>query len=257
MKIAVITPTPLLEDYASLVDSYHLVLAHHVHKSAKYAEYYRRKSEEGHFVILDNSAHELGEAPETRLLVEAAKQVKASEIALPDRVFFGDDTLRESQEAIEIFRKELPGTPTMGIPQGRTPSEFFTCFEGLRDLEIDTIGLSKDYEVWPGGLISLVQEMRHRGLEVPIHLLGWGRDLQQLYKLGEQSEVLNLRGCDSAKPIVYAAAGIRLPVDPEEPSPEYPRRSPGFFSLTRIEDWISAVHNINVFKLWACGGKKV
>ncbi len=256
MRVAIITPVPLLADYTEIIGSDHLVLAHLVLTSKIYTDYYRQRSNDGHFILLDNSAHELGDSIRTDLLIETARRVNASEIALPDRVFFGDDTLRTSQAAIQTYRRELPKTSVMGIPQGRVAREFYDCFEGLCDLGIDTIGLSKDYEVWPGGLLGIVLEMRRRrGAEIPIHLLGWGRELYQLYLLGKQKEVLNIRSCDSAKPIVYAAAGIQLPLEPTHDVPEYPRRPGNFFQLSQKDlDKSIVSHNIDAFKIWAGGG---
>jgi len=152
VKIAVIPPTSLLESYGVLGDKYHLCLSHEVLTNVGYAEFYQRRRREGDFVILDNSAHEQLEGQSLDQLVRAAKYVGPSEIVLPDRLFFGDDTIERSTEAFERLREEFPTTRLMGVPQGRTVKEWLVCLDAFLDLGVDTIGISKDYEVWPDGL---------------------------------------------------------------------------------------------------------
>lgn len=242
MKIAVIPPATLLQSYGILGDKYHLCLSHEVLTNVGYAEFYQRRRQEGDFVILDNSAHEQLEGQSLDQLVLAAQYIGPSEIVLPDRLFFGDDTLERSTEAYERLRTEFPSTKLMGVPQGRTISEWVTCLEGLLQLGVDTIGISKDYEVWPGGLACRVLDVGERHPSVDIHLLGWGRELWQLRNLEESGLV---RGVDSAKPIVYALHGVELPdVITPETAPKYPRRKNDFFVGPKSGEYPEEFHRI-------------
>ena len=254
VKIAVIPPTSLLESYGVLGDKYHLCLSHEVLTNVGYAEFYQRRRREGDFVILDNSAHEQLEGQSLDQLVRAAKYVGPSEIVLPDRLFFGDDTIERSTEAFERLREEFPTTRLMGVPQGRTVKEWLVCLDAFLDLGVDTIGISKDYEVWPDGLGALVELVRGAG-EQDIHLLGWGRELWQLRELANL-----VRGVDSAKPVVYALHGVELPdvISPAS-TPKYPRRQNDFFAGPANGEYPLEFHriaraNIAAFRREAQGG---
>ena len=253
MKCAIITPIPLLETYAVLSDNYHLILGHILTKEPQYMEFYKARAAEGDFVILDNSAHEFGVGSNIDGLINLAIEVGASEIVLPDRLFFGDDTLYYAQQAYYKVRREIPYISIMGVPQGRTLAEYSECLQGLVELGVDTIGISKDYEVWPGGLKSIVGLILMMYPDIQIHLLGWGRDLTELYKIGKLFKG-RIRGVDSAKPLQYADCMTEIPSDPGQVMPEYPRRDLNFFHLDYSDIPMGiALMNIQTFKKWAKG----
>lgn len=257
MKVAVISPTPLLGTYATQGDAYHLILCDHVFLDPRYMEFYKQRSKAGDYIILDNSAHETGYGRRAEALISAAECTQASEVVLPDRLFFGDDTVDASCEAARVLRRKFGGEiALMGVPQGRTEEEwYFCCRDLLVKAGVDTIGISKDYEVWPGSLMRRVEVVRHLcrhlNLKVSIHLLGWGRLLTVLHRLAEIEEDVYapLRGVDSAKPLVYATSGILLPYDLTQ-CPPYPKRSDDFFAQESIPH-ATACNNIDVFRFHA------
>lgn len=250
MKISVIAPIPLLEKYSSLSDHYHLVLTHLVHQSPKYKEFYRQCGKRGDWILLDNSAHELGAGEGTSMIISAAEAIGANEVILPDRLFFGEDTYERSFETAMKIRYRLPDVRLMGVPQGRTVNEYDRCLRRLLSLGIDAIGISKDYEVWPGGLRDRVETVRMLAPDVDIHLLGWGREPEQLYRLARAPE-LNIRGVDSAKPLVYAQFGIVLNSPSTSLSqPRYPSRHENFFNVPVLNEFV-AFSNIQVFREFA------
>lgn len=261
MKHAIIAPVALLERFSTQSD-YHLVLCHDMAKFPKYREFYSKRRKAGDFIILDNSAHELGEGAHLNDLILEIDELLPNEVVLPDRLFFGDDTVEGSREAAQILRKKY-GTSIrlMGVPQGRTSFEWDQCCEILiRDIGVDTIGISKDYEVWPGGLqhrVTRTVQMAHlwENKYTQIHLLGWGRKLAALGTLARANTSTyegRIRGIDSAKPLVYAAHGIELPSNLVG-TPPYPRRIKNFMLLSEGLDWAIADNNINVFSTWAKG----
>ena len=248
MKVSIIAPTRFLDSLVT--DDYHLVLSYLVREDHEYADFYRRASARGDWTILDNSAHEFGAGEKLEKLWEVACEIRAREVVLPDRLFFGDDTVESSLEALTFFRKHLPNTHLMGVPQGRTFGEYDFCLRRLLGMGVDTIGISKDYEVWPGGLLELVERVRKYEPQIDIHMLGWGRNSTQLFDLGSNHD-LDIRGVDSAKPLVYALAGI--PLNPAgHAQPPYPRRLSNFFESTSL-DLDLARYNIQVFKSVAQG----
>lgn len=249
MKIAIIAPTQLLDTYATRGDAYHLCLSERILHDVRYAHFYRERAALGDYVILDNSAHEQLEGDSWAELARAAVYVNPSEIVLPDRLFFGDDTLDRSTEAAARLRDAFPDVKLMGVPQGRTPTEWRECLVGLDALGVDTIGISKDYEVWADGrgLYQLARYVKaYCRPSVEIHMLGWGRKLHHIAHIASM-----VRGIDSAKPLVYAMHDVRLPdVLTNENLPKYPRRTAGFFEATAIPDDL-ARHNIDVFRSYA------
>lgn len=242
VKTAIICPTPLLSQYAQTPDRYHLILSKLVLENREYAHYYRSRAVEGDFVILDNMAHEEKVGMSTASLIEAWRLTLSHEIVLPDRLFFGEDTVELSTAARADLSRDLPPeVKFMAVPQGRTLQEWGDCARALLDLGISTIGISKDYEVWPGGLLQLVKLVRLFDGEVDIHLLGWGRDMAQLNKIAEST--FKVRGVDSAKPLVYALSGTRL----DGSAHKYPGRHPEFFYVDTIPDDIARA-NIAFFR---------
>lgn len=259
IKVAIITPIPLLSNFASMSDNYHLLLSNLFHREG-YAEYYRGRRVAGDFLILDNSAHELGHGESFDALEKKIELVHPNEVVVPDRLFFGDDTVENAQEFIPQFRRRFGDEiGLVGVPQGRTQNEWGECLIRLLELGVNTIGISKDYEVWNGGLIGLAEKvdtaarMARVSEPVPIHMLGWGRDLAQLREYSQFNREANcsfIRGVDSAKPLVYADAGIDLSQFPPDDMPRYPKRPGDFFSVTGI-DVNLAMSNIALMKNWA------
>lgn len=133
MKLAILAPTCLLEDYASQSDGIHLTLAYMALKDPVYAAWYKKRSEAGDYVILDNNAYETGEPAPIAELVEAAKRVGAHSIVSPD--YPGQHWLK-TFEAYERFYDELPEPyRILGIPQSRVGDirGWSNCFESMFD----------------------------------------------------------------------------------------------------------------------------
>lgn len=231
-------------------DHYHLLLSHLVRQSGEYVHFYKERGQIGDFLILDNSAHEFGTGTRTLQLIECLRLVPCNEVVLPDRLFFGEETISRSSKAFKQIKDQFPDIHTMGVPQGRTLLEWLDCLEGLLDLGVDTIGLSKDYEVWPEGLCRLVKfvvNQSHAGVD--IHLLGWCQDSEQLLRIG-QTKPNWVRGVDSAKPLVYARVGIEMVRQGKQPP--YPHRSEDFFETFFIDEKL-AMKNIEIFRSYAKG----
>jgi len=225
-----------------------LVLASHALENPAVAEYYEKRPDD-EWVVLDNSAHEKKFGESWEVLLEAASLVNPDEIVLPDVLFDAEQTVRRTVEAYNHLR--VLEKPFMAVPQGITPDQWWECFRRVDEaVQVDTIGISKDFEVWDGGLPKLLETLLltwDRG----VHLLGWGRDLGQLRTCAQIAEDYpGIRSVDSAKPLVYAHQGIKL--DPElttlTTSPIYPGRPDNYFQLEELNHHDLALHNIEVFR---------
>jgi hypothetical protein len=112
-----IAPTAYLEGNANRSKT-HLVLAHLVDTDPAYTEFYKRRSEFGDLIILDNSAYELKEPFSPSKLIELGKQCGANVIVLPDYPFqHSDKTIAAANEFIPVFKEA--GFGTFFVPQSK------------------------------------------------------------------------------------------------------------------------------------------
>jgi hypothetical protein len=242
----------------------------HLLEYPAYKAFYQARRIAGDFLILDNSAHERheGQAPEE--LLASASDIRPQEIVCPDALFDTRRTLQLTYEALTyflnqgkaLFRALRPRI--MFVAQGQCKTDWVRCFEhqlryweamgkDLQSLGCPglTFGISKDYETFSGEIIGLLEDYvlpaKLRFSQAEIHLLGWGRKLHALQEIDARYGD-HIRSVDSAKPFVYAKAGISLSMNGD--IPPYPKRDSNYFTDSIIDrDLIK--HNIRIFKLHA------
>lgn len=141
-EFCIITPIEYLE-YADWSTS-HLVLAHLVDESDKYAEYYKVLSDRGDFVMMDNSAYELKEPYSPDKLLELGQKCGADAIVLPDYPF------QPSSVTVEAAKKFTPifkdaGVKTFFAPQSERGDigDWINGYNwAANNPDIDIIGMS-------------------------------------------------------------------------------------------------------------------
>lgn len=262
MKTGLIPPIAELPTFGK--NDFHLTLSHI--KDARYWSHYIAEKVDRAYVVLDNGAHEnkAGLAPGT--LLHQAAAIGANEMVAPDVLFKGEETVARTSKALTAWatfhrdRFEDLNPNIMLVPQGEDPQAWRTCFVSLitlydrfhaRDSKAfkpPVIGISKDYEMWEGGIPRLLKDVViPSGLD--IHLLGWGREL---WTLGEMAQRWpQIRSTDSAKPFVYALNDIELNI--RDDVPPYPRRTSDYFASVFTESQRQiAQHNVAVFRALAC-----
>jgi hypothetical protein len=210
------------------------------------------------------------------MLLFNALAIKAQEVVVPDALDDGPQTVERSTEALEVW---FEGTSTvnrrlihdlsptlMYVPQGRDEKEWATCLEELVRLHkyvarryeykpMFVIGLSKDYEIWDGGLLHLIDayldDLRQTNA-CKIHMLGWGRKSWALAEIAKKHPWI--RSTDSAKPFVFAQGRIHLWTHLEDVPPQYPGRKDNYFQkgLTKAQHEI-AESNVDLFRMMAAG----
>jgi hypothetical protein len=229
MKALLIPPTPELARFA--VGDMHLALAHlidQVDQGRYYEEHYRRESQHGAYVILDNSAFELGESgfsmPE---LLDMAAKIRAQELVFPDAMQDAEKTARLTSQAIEAFARE--GAPErirpMYVAQGEDIVAYSECLRFIVRMHLlilgprpFTIGISRVYdEVFPHGRYGILQEYieqlraelvaQNLGDILETHLLGWST-LPDLAVIARSFPWV--RSIDSSKPFAWAMANKYL-----------------------------------------------
>jgi hypothetical protein len=248
----------------------HLVLSHQFNDPT-YEAYYRLRRHAGDYLILDNGAHELGAGQEPKDLLLKAASIQAQEVVLPDVLFDRRGTVHRSKRMLKWLTTYdgwatyvNAGMPRfMFVPQGTNMAEWATCLKHLfqawdlftsrmpEAIEDPVVGISKDYDTWRGGLKYLIERYVapwRSNQPFDVHCLGWPSNL---WTLAEVCRTFPwIRSTDSAKPFVYAKAGILL--EPGGKVPKYPRRDPEYFNepLT-FRQWNIALRNVEVFRATA------
>lgn len=104
IKMALITPTSYLKQFASQSDGVHLCLAHLAKPGSDYVQFYESLPRENSHVICDNGAFELGESLSPAMLLDKAALFNPDTIVLPD--YPGKD-YRKTIEATISFLKDV------------------------------------------------------------------------------------------------------------------------------------------------------
>jgi len=276
MKTAYIPPIPHLKDFGE--GDFHLILSHLLDDPV-YREHYKGQRDRGAWLLLDNSAHENGQGADAEKLMYQALDLDVQEVVVPDCLDDADATLEATISALETWNKmmkasvplaqRVPHLRFMYVPQGENYERLVYCLDQLvkshvynarqQHLRLDfSVGISKDYERFKGGLMRFLDEevapmhyaFGKNGVDVQVHMLGWGRNLWELSKIARKHTFL--RSTDSAKPFVYGLAGISL--DPTKEPPAYPRRPADYFAceMAPAQAYISNI-NASIFTAMAAG----
>lgn len=264
MKTAHIPPFPHLEEFAS--GGTHLLLSHlFVHQ--EYSSHYQKRSEQGDYIILDNSAHEVGKGNKMEDLLTQAQAVLADEVVVPDVLFDARGTVEGARSSLRWLRghegqvayQDALSPRLMYVPQGDNRSEYAWCLREMiaahenateyLELKPPVVGISKDYYYWPhGGIVGLIRDLMQdlrKYNKIDIHCLGWPTDLWALAPVNRYFPWV--RSTDSAKPFVYAKNEILL--EPGGSVPDYPRRDPNYFTEALTETQLEiARKNCSVFE---------
>ena len=138
-----ITPTSYLEQFAGQSNT-HLVLAHLVATDEIYASFYKKMSERGDYIMMDNSAYELKVPYSPEKLVELGNKCGADVIVLPDYPFqHSSVTIEAAQKFIPLFKQA--GFGTFFVPQSMRGDvdDFCSAYSwAANNPDVDVIGLS-------------------------------------------------------------------------------------------------------------------
>ena len=174
----------------------HMFLTHLVEKYPFYAKF--AKEVKG-YKILDNSLIELGGAVDLRRVLNAAEDIDADEIILPDVFQNGPATIDAVNIALSELNYLYPNRSwpykLMAVAQGKNEEEWYQCYMSLlKNPDIDVIGIPKVLaKTHPQGRPYFVNNLCNLHLK-PHHLLGlW-------YSMSEFNEYENIdviRSCDT------------------------------------------------------------
>jgi hypothetical protein len=144
INVCHIIPTDYLNHLKYLSKrQFHLVLAHQVLKDKKYVKYY--KNIKNAFIIMDNSAYELGEALDDNILLRVIKIMSPDEFVIPDVLYDMKKSIERYEKFMKIF-KPIKNMSLMAVPQGKTLKEWTKCYCYFKDKpEINTLGIGQIY----------------------------------------------------------------------------------------------------------------
>jgi len=166
MKICTIAPIKHLElDTGSM----HMVIPQLL-EIEPYYNYYASRLD---YVILDNGAVEFG-AMDNGELIELAKEIKANEIVMPDKLCDGLETFNLSFDFYCVLSKsERKQFKLMAVPQGKDLIDFVNCYTRLKSLNPDVVGLNHWFDS-TGEFRTIMQRRLDVNLfkNFEIHLLG-------------------------------------------------------------------------------------
>ena len=139
MKISHEVPICLLEDSLWFND-YQYCLPHLLDQSEEYKDFFIRAKQNGVYIIMDNSLHELGHAYDSERLLYWINELKPNEFIVPD---VWQDRQGSIKNAREWSKIELPGEVTkVAVVQAISLSEAMACYQDYRDLGYQKIAFS-------------------------------------------------------------------------------------------------------------------
>lgn len=216
-EFCIIAPTNYLEAYA-LKSKAHLVLAHIVDKDPRYADFYKMVSSlnEGHRIIMDNGAFELGESYAPDKLIDLAHKCGAHAIVLPDYPWKPSRvTIEAAQQWIPMIREA--GFATMFVPQSET-DELEDWIDGYMwaadNPDIDIIGMSilgvpnaLSHVPAAYARVVMTELLLDRGVFADKYHHYLGLNAGPALEIPPLLEVRAMNSCDSSNPVWMAILG--------------------------------------------------
>lgn len=149
MVHGIICPVAFLERFV-IKSKFHLILPHLVKQYPKYKEFYKKRAEEGDFVLLDNSIFELSYSLSKEELLDIAEDMKVSEVVAPEVWDDKEGTEKLVEEFIEYHDKQKSNINILAMSQGNSIDELVeTFFKWNTHPKINSLGLpfSLNYEI--------------------------------------------------------------------------------------------------------------
>jgi hypothetical protein len=139
IKVSHEAPLCLLGDSKNFND-YDYCLPHLLDEEEGYEEFFRQSKEEGRYIIMDNSLHELGEAYSTDRLMYWINELKPQEFIIPDVWEEKDASVVNARYWAQINLPE--GVEKVAVVQAKTIHEAATCYQTYKDLGYKKIAFS-------------------------------------------------------------------------------------------------------------------
>jgi enolase len=145
IKVSHEVPLCLLEESLKFND-YQYCLPHLLDLNEEYKEFFLKVKKEGHYIVMDNSVHELGKPLDTDKLLEWIYKLEPNEFIVPDYFF---DKTRSIVEAKHWSKINLPeNTIKVAVVQAKTIADAMECYQTYKDLGYKKIAFSYSAEYY-------------------------------------------------------------------------------------------------------------
>jgi hypothetical protein len=214
VKLAHISPIPLLDQLLTTEDKFHLVVADRVLDNEKYLEFYRGRIRDKNYVIMDTPAFELEASFPADAMVEAVELLNPTEIVIPDDMDSAEATVTLAKDTIRLLRHRPGVKRYMVVPHGKDVEQYVRCAKKLADVagqNMVAIGIQEEIpELYGMTRAALITRLH---VEIPrsyFHYLGADDQLRDLVDRNflNTRVGMHLRSCDTAKLVVYGLNGI-------------------------------------------------
>ena len=218
MKVSHEVPLCLLEDSLDFND-YDYALVHLLDKDEDYANFFLQAKQQGRYIILDNSLHELGTAYHDSGLLHWIEKLLPQEFIIPD---VWQDTTASMANAVKWSTIELPeGVTKVAVVQATNFADALTCYRIYKDLGYKKIAFSYgadyylDHSSHPNkniakslGRLQVISKLYEMEIILPkdrVHLLGC--QVPQEFSLYKDMPFIET--IDTSNPIMATLDGIK------------------------------------------------
>lgn len=205
MQIAHILPTDLL--YLIENRNFYMCLANIAIQNTEYLNFYKRKSKEGKFILLDN-----GEAEQQQLsldtMLDIIKEINPSEIILNDTLNDRKQTIEKSNIALDYYKSKGYNNQFMFVTHGIDFNDWWLNFKEDIINHIHTIGIPKTItNTWNKELARYDCCKFLLNTYYNIHLLGCNEslDILKLFK-----NLSNVRSIDTSLSYIKAKSNEQI-----------------------------------------------
>jgi len=254
MKISHELPMGLLY-MDSQINNYSYCLPHLLDRNEEYKNHFLKAKEEGRYVIMDNSLHELGEAYDTKRLLHWVHELEPDEFIVSDVWQNKAHTLRNAKHwnSIKLPKK----TTKVAVVQANSYCEAMECYHILKEhLGYQKIAFSYGADWYVDEFPHpnpLVGKMMGRIITISklykakvisdgdrVHLLGCA--LPQ--EFGYYADMPFIESIDTSNPVIHGLAGIKY----EEYGllDKLPHKVDKFGGDS--DNWEIVLYNVNKFK---------
>ena len=131
MKISHEVPRCLLNNSHEFND-YDYCLPHLLDQDERYKNFFLKSKEEGRYIIMDNSLHELGEAYDHKRLLHWVQEIEPDEFIVPDVWMKSSQTAAQAKYWLQY--KYPKKTKITAVVQGEDEASARLCALLLKDL---------------------------------------------------------------------------------------------------------------------------
>ena len=205
IKISHIVSSDLL--YVIDGREFYMCLANIAYKDQNYKDFYKKKVEDGAFVLMDNGAAE-GEQLDLAQMWEVVSYINPTEVILSDSLLDCDSTLTKSAIALDFYESHGYKGQYMFVPQGKNFHEWQLCYNMFDKTKISTIGVSKFCTSGWQNSNARLDCCVYINEKYPVHLLGCHENINEVKQISDQFN--NIRSNDTAIAYIYAQANKHI-----------------------------------------------